>query len=296
MRRDGILVGQTEFQLGDLTVQYPANTWWLLRKRLYQLRVRMGVHRSEKLERHKKQYAKGRAALDKAEKEQLEELPPSLDNYLSEEYLAQNWQGYLTQLRNGTNGDTGLFQNTFCNAVRAMLASDNSIADQVDFGAFCGLNNHRLAREFPSRRFWAVDRGKVIKDLNEEMFSAPALAFVDDDIISFLEGQRFENGLLSHVRTACVLFPEKLRRLYRTAARQGIRYVLVVEHSNFSEELDGYYVYTLGRKPSAVYKKRLFIHNYPGLAYEAGYQPWRAEIIRGEGGSYMAFVYIARLS
>lgn len=296
MRYDSILVGPTQFQLGDLTVQYPANTWWLLRKRLYQLRIRIGLHQSERFERQKALYAEGRAALDKAEKEQLEELPTSLDKYLCQEYIIENWQGYMKQLKDGTNDDTGLLQSTFYNVTRAILMSDDSILDQVDFGAFCGFNNYRLAREFSDRRFWAVDRGKIIKTLNEESFRTHALTFIDDDIISFLESRRFENGLLSHVRTACVLFPEKLRRLYRTAARQGIKYLLSVEHSNLSEELNGYYIYSLGRQPSAIYKGRLYIHNYPGLAYEAGYKPLKAEIVAGAGGSYMAFAYVARMS
>lgn len=295
MRLDTMLGGPTQFQLGDLTVQYPANTHWLLRKRLYQLRIRMGLHRSKKLERQKALYAEGRAALDKAEKEHLEELPTSLDNYISEKFLIQNWHGYMKQLKDVTNrtDDTYLFQSTFYNRLRGILMSDDSILDQVDFGAFCGFNNYRLAREFSNCRFWAVDRGKIIKTLNEEEFKTQALTFIDDDIISFLESRRFKNGLLSHVRTACLLFPDKIRRLYRTAARQGIEYVLVVELSNWAEELGGYYIYSLDCRSSVICKGRLYIHNYPGLAYEAGYKPLEATIVAG--GSYMAFVYFAQL-
>ncbi len=104
------------------------------------------------------------------------------------------------------------------------LKSDRSIRKVIDFGAYCAYPLFQLSQEYPDVDFAGVDRDKSTKRFNELAFGHVAnLTFHAKHVQELLPLNRAEdNTLLFHSRTGTLIYPEKLKEIYRDCAKFGI--------------------------------------------------------------------------
>ena len=127
---------------------------------------------------------------------------------------------------------------------------------------------------FPDVNFFGVDRSSKTKELNERYFSADNISFYGMDICDFLEshGSELNNGLLVHQRVRAVLYPEKIRLLYRACYENNIGTILCLEPIGFSRTTNSFFKFSIEHNESVVFRAPLIMHNYPNLLLEAGYR------------------------
>lgn len=144
----------------------------------------------------------------------------------------------------------------------------------VNFGVFCGYPDHQLALRFPAVSFLGVDLQERTKALNEAVHVADNLRFAAGDIVDVLSGCDFHNdaALLFHARTATILFPERIKQVYRAAFERGVEYIAMWENNSLS--LSEQRFYDFGEVPLGCipYSSVMLIHDYERILEAAGYR------------------------
>ena len=151
---------------------------------------------------------------------------------------------------------------------------DSGIETVINFGVFCGETDYRSAKKFPSVSFIGVDREAATKKLNDAAYTLKNLSFVQADIMNFLPVVAERKGvkLLFHARTATLLYPNLLLKIYKSCATAGIQYIALYE--NFSLSRSTFLLHDFDSFPaqSVPYAETMFIHNYRQFLEETGYE------------------------
>jgi hypothetical protein len=155
-----------------------------------------------------------------------------------------------------------------------LITADPAIGQVIDFGVLCGHPNHCLALKFPHIDFVGIDRQDLIKRLNDEAFQAPNLRFVAGDILEQLPRTATGKGssVLFHARTACLCYPEFLRKLYKQCADLGIKYIIMYEGLSLSKHYLRFFDYEDFPQEAFGVRGIMFAHNYPSYLRDAGYE------------------------
>ena len=154
-----------------------------------------------------------------------------------------------------------------------ILRADPSCKTVVNFGALYAKPDSDLARKFPGVQFYGVDRSATIKAMNEQAFPGqPNLHFVASDMLSFLQNHDVRGGLFVHSITAFCIMPKMLEAIYAQCAASGIKHMHIIEFSGYSHQLQRFYQFEDERKPSVVHRHAFFIHDYPNMMRDAGYE------------------------
>lgn len=173
-------------------------------------------------------------------------------------------------------------------------AIDPTIRTVINLGAFFANVDATLALLYPEVKFLAVDRGAAFREINESVFCAKNLAFIDSEIEPVISGLSERPAILAHCKTATYLYPKKLQNIYDIAAANGVRFIVGVENTGFCLETRDFYEFTTEPKKSAFYKTALFVHNYPAMLKQAGYRMRSGRI--AFNGENHAVVFTAELT
>jgi hypothetical protein len=166
-------------------------------------------------------------------------------------------------------------------AMRRLLAENQDIPSFVDFGVSYAHLDSIIAAEFPNIVFYGVDRSPQTKTFNERYFSdIPNIQFHAADIMDFMTDMPLSGGVLFHMRTLTLLPPAFIQTLYAKARQAGIRYVVGMECIGVSRQTNQPYRFSDQPQPSILFRNSLYLHNYPGLLYEAGYQVERSQLVK----------------
>jgi hypothetical protein len=185
----------------------------------------------------------------------------------------KNWHIYYYRARRPAAEDsTPYIFNEQVKYTSHVLCGDESCKKVINFGAFCGIPDARLAEMFDDVQFDGIDRSQLIQFLNQQEFKAANLRFFASDIFRYLEDDKLEGALLSHARTTMFLYPAMLEKLYATAARRGVRYIVGVEFAGYSHELKKFYEFSGSPQASAVLRPGFFAHNYPEILARHNYE------------------------
>lgn len=158
-------------------------------------------------------------------------------------------------------------------AVSEILKKDPEVHTMLDFGVAFGYLNSVLAKEFKDRQFIGVDRSPFVKFYNDHYFGdIKNLSFYAGDVFELLRQKDLKNGMLFHARTVVCLPPGFAKKLYRAAFQAGIQYVVGVEQVGVSRQTDQFYEFSDSPKESVFFRDFMYIHNYPGLLRECGYE------------------------
>ncbi len=160
-----------------------------------------------------------------------------------------------------------------------LIKADPSVARVLDFGLAYAHVDSMLARRFPEVEFMGIDRSQLTVAVNAREFEGlQNLKLHAGDVFQFLGGlDRLD--VLFHMRTACLLPADFLKRLYGQARERGARYVVLAEQVGLSWQTGKGYEFSDQEKPSELLRWRMWIHNYPALLAQAGFQVSHAELI-----------------
>lgn len=183
------------------------------------------------------------------------------------------WEQYYTDMN--LDPPTLMFGWLAANYERFMedAVADGGLTSLVDFGVMCGQPHFNVARRHPQLKIFGVDRQLTTAELNERTFGKGAnLEFVADEIEGFLTSGRDLTGSgLFHARTATLVYPDKIRNLYRMAHEAGVDRIVLFENFSLSRSAGRFLDFTDFDADAVTFKNFQFIHNYPRLLEEAGY-------------------------
>lgn len=165
--------------------------------------------------------------------------------------------------------------------VAQVLKRDSEVSSMLDFGVSYGHMNAILAKQFKDKRFLGVDRSSFVKLYNERVFpERKNLYFYACDVFELLQKENLKNGLLFHARTLLLLPPSFIKKLYRAAFEAGFKYVVGFEQVGISRQTNKCYAFSEEPQPSVFYRDLMFIHNYPMLLRESGFQIEEIDLVK----------------
>jgi hypothetical protein len=153
------------------------------------------------------------------------------------------------------------------------VLSSGEITTVLNFGIGYAYIDSLLANQFPNVNFVGIERTPVARWYNREFgLTQPSnLEILDGDIIKHLENNRYKNGLLLHIRTATLLPKGFMRDLYKCAYLSGFTQIYGAEQCGISRRTGEPFEFSYTDKPSELYRRHMFIHNYPALLNESGF-------------------------
>lgn len=182
------------------------------------------------------------------------------------------------QLTNDVTGSRDII-NKVEDVFDRMFAMGPGIKSVLDFGVSYGHINSVIAKKRPDVQMYGIDRSPLTKMYNEHYFgSVPNLHFVAGDVFDLLKGVKFD--ALFHMRTATLLPKNFNINLYEKAAAAGVDWVLGAEPLGMSWQTSSPYEFSYNDKPSVSFRNHMFIHNYPSMLKQAGFNLRHAELTK----------------
>lgn len=161
------------------------------------------------------------------------------------------------------------------------LASHGGAPKVFNFGVMCAQPDYEAALRHPQARFIGVDTQQQTAQLNRMAYgAAPNMEFIAGDIEEVLPRmvKPGDESALFHARTATLLYPDRLRNLYRLCASLGVRRIALFENYSISHDYYRFFDFASMPRISMIYKNWQFIHNYQRLLEEAGYEITSKEV------------------
>lgn len=151
----------------------------------------------------------------------------------------------------------------------------------INFGVMCAQPDVEAAGKHPRVRFFGVDTQRETQRINRLAYSAPNVEFIAATIEDALPRIMQSGGpaALFHARTATLLFPQRLRQIYRLCASSGVRRIALFENHSISHDHYRFFRFDDMPRESVIYKNWQFLHNYKKLLEEAGYRITRQEVV-----------------
>lgn len=177
--------------------------------------------------------------------------------------------------------ESGMVHAEILGRVSAALNKHPEIRTVTNFGVGYGHVDSVLARRFPAVRFYGFDRSALTKAFNEHAFQLPNLGFVAGDVFQHFATVRTAGPwLLLHARTLTMLPRSFVRRLYQSAGDAGAVATVAVEQCGISWQTGRPYDFSGDpEQPSVALSAGMFVHNYPGLLMEAGFDVTDAALL-----------------
>jgi len=158
--------------------------------------------------------------------------------------------------------------------------------------------DEQLARRHPETLFLGVERTDVVPALNRIFFGDVSnLEFASGDIFELMRSRRLGGGVLFHARTLTLMSKEFASRLYRAAADAKIDFVFGCEQYGVSRQTKSTFTFSYDEtEQSVIYRKSMFIHNYPALLASSGFDVVRVELLKTShpDPDYRIFSFVGR--
>lgn len=184
-------------------------------------------------------------------------------------FLSYKKSALENNFKSTESGD--LYDEIVATISKILLKGD--VKKVVNFGVCYAHIDAILAQRFPNVEFHAIDRSPYTKLLNEHEFGHLSnLKFFAGDGFELISNGSYKDGLLLHARTAVVLSKPLVAHLYDCAQVAGIKYIVGFEQFGLSHQTLQPYVFSTEDKDSLWWRGFMFIHNYPGLLFKAGYK------------------------
>jgi hypothetical protein len=211
--------------------------------------------------------------------DKLVERPKAQHGKIGDTYGEDSVTGYWNQLYYAFN-----FYNRFQhgwgnlafmieNIIQETINDHSDITQVIDFGTFCANPLFRLSINNPAIKFFGVDREHATKNLNDAAYQNSNLNFIAGQIIDVLPTIATNNtSMLFHSRTATLIYPEQLKRIYKACAANGVKYIATYENFALSRTELKYFDFERMPAEAVPYGSVMMIHNYPAYMKEAGYE------------------------
>jgi hypothetical protein len=145
------------------------------------------------------------------------------------------------------------------------ILEQGKIKNVFNFGIGFAFVDNQLALKFPNINFFGIERTLAAKFYNEATGIPSNCKIYAGDVISHLENKSYENGLFIHIRTAVLLPKYFIEDLYSRLEQAGFVELYAVEPLGLSRNTGTSFNFSLQEKKSELYRRHMFIHNYPGI-------------------------------
>lgn len=185
----------------------------------------------------------------------------------------QTWAGYRAGALSGNfGGESPALYKHVIQKSSAILRSHN-IKNFFNLGVSYPYIDSELAKHFRNTKFIGIERTEVIPLLNNHFFADQKnMLSISGDLFEFLKKDALPNSVFFHARTMTLLSRAFVERAYAAAANAGCEFIFGNEQIGVSRASGQPYQFSFGEKPSEIYRKRMFIHNYPAILKAAGYK------------------------
>jgi hypothetical protein len=198
-----------------------------------------------------------------------------------EEIIREHWEPYFAWMNTHPKHLFFGWLKEFYRDLFVAVADATNAAEFYDFGVMCGQPDYEAAKLRRRVRFVGVDRQKTTARLNTNAYRTTNIEFRAaeiEDVLSELPNDGTPR-VLFHGRAATLCYPEKIRQLYRLCARKRVRAIALFENYSPSHALYRFLKFDEFPADSIIYKNDQFIHNYPKLLAEAGYEIVKQQVM-----------------
>ena len=193
----------------------------------------------------------------------------------------ESWSGYRSGALSGSFGGESpvLYEHTIAKASELIL--ENKITTFFNLGICYPYVDSQLAKKFLDTKFIGIERTEILPILNNHFFADQKnMVSICGDLFDYLKSNSFTNSVFFHSRTMTLLSKSFVERTYKSAAQAGFSFIFGNEQIGVSRESGLPYVFSFSDKPSEIYRKTMFMHNYPAILKEAGYETIYVEAIQ----------------
>ncbi|MCB2101818.1 MAG: hypothetical protein KDE22_13155 [Rhodobacterales bacterium] len=194
--------------------------------------------------------------------------------YLEPESVVPMWTDHDRDCgRDNTFRTVAAYTNTVMfDAIAGHLKADPGITAVINFGTGCGRREWEIAPTFPQVTWIGYDFSPLATDMNRQAFQRPNLRF-DDDLDEALAAATATGGrvLLAHCRTADVMLPAALRRVYAACRKAGVARIVTGEYFCPSIETLNYPDFRAETADTVYWDGILVMHNYARMLPSEGY-------------------------
>lgn len=161
------------------------------------------------------------------------------------------------------------------------LLATHEIPTFLNFGVSYAYTDAILARKFPETKFVGIERTSAAKMINLD-FTAEIknLEMLSGDIFDLFSQRKFDGGVLFHSRTLLLMPQDFIRKLYKAAHEAGFRYIIGTEQYGISRQTGKPYEFSYEYQDSVVYRTFMYIHNWPNILEESGFELQQIESIK----------------
>ena len=147
----------------------------------------------------------------------------------------------------------------------SVILNEGKIKNVFNFGIGYAFIDKQLAIKFPNINFFGIERSPAAQFYNDHDGIPTNLKILEGDVISHLENNKYNNGLFIHIRTAVLLPTTFIQNLYSKLENAGFVELYAVEQLGLSRSSGTNFEFSLADKNSELYRRHMFIHNYPGI-------------------------------
>jgi hypothetical protein len=147
-----------------------------------------------------------------------------------------------------------------------------------NFGVSYAYTDSILAKQFPEVEFFGIERTDSAKLFNSLYFSdIDNLTIYSGDIFEHLVKENYQGGIFMTSRTLLLLPESFIRKLYKSVYDAGFSHIMATEQYGLSRQLKNSFEFSFEYKQSVVFRDSMYIHNYPNILRECGFNLNRFE-------------------
>lgn len=226
-------------------------------------------------------FTKASEALNRAIDQKIADRLVFDDSAYFEENIEKIWETYFCYMIGHPPHLMFGWLNSLFRDRLSGLASHGAAPKIVNFGVMCAQPDYEAALRHPRARFIGVDTQQQTAHLNRTAYgTASNMEFIAGDIEEVLPRtvKPGDESALFHARTATLLYPDRLRNLYRLCASLGVQRIALFENYSISHDYYRFFDFASMPRISIIYKNWQFIHNYQRLLEDAGYDVTSKEV------------------
>ncbi len=222
-------------------------------------------------------------------------------NYTDSETVNASWPEHLEKsVEKNTYRTVAAYTNTVMfNRVEELLLEHSAIGKVINYGTLCGIREFELASRRPGTLFAGYDISSEATEMNREKFQLDNLMFASnlDDLLGGLESKPGE-AVLAHCRTADIMFPEAVKKVYRCCHSHGVKYILAAEYFSICISTLDYPDFEANPVDTVHWDGILMIHDYGKIFAETGYRVTSSEyrpvplLVDDHGGQAMLLIWL----
>lgn len=185
----------------------------------------------------------------------------------------QSWMGYRSGALSGRFGgeSPALYKHIILKS--SEIISQKKIKTFFNLGVCYPYIDSELAKLHLETKFIGIERTEILPMLNNHFFAAQKnMTSISGDLFGILSGESFLDSVFFHARTLTLMSQAFVEKTYATAARSGFEYIFGNEQIGVSRESGQPFKFSFEEKPSEIYRKRMFMHNYPAILKKSGYE------------------------